>query len=70
MTSDRGTQFTGFIWRQLITTLGIKPGRTKSYHPQSNGMVEHFHKPLKNPFKARLSDPGWMTELPLVLLGL
>ena len=33
-------------------------------------MVERFHRPLKNALKARLSDSGWMTELPLVLLGL
>ena len=70
MTSNRGSQFTGSLWQQLNTLLGIKPGQTTSYHPQCNGMVEQFHRPLKNALKACLSDPGCMTELPLVLLGL
>ena len=70
MTSDRGTQFTGSLWRQLTHLLGIKPEKTTSYHPQANGMVERFHRPLKNALKARLTGPAWMVELPLVLLGL
>ena len=70
MTSDRGTQFTGSLWQELTTLLGIKPEKTTSYHPQANGMVERFHRPMKAALKARLADSAWMTELPLVLLGL
>ena len=33
-------------------------------------MVERFHRSLKAALKARLLGPGWMDELPIVLLGI
>ena len=43
---------------------------TTAYHPQSNGMVERFHRRLKNALRARGAASTWASELPLVLLGL
>ncbi len=49
---------------------GTKLHRTTSYHLQSNGMVERFHRHLKTSLKARLTDSNWMDELQWVLLGI
>ncbi|GFW56856.1 pro-Pol polyprotein [Trichonephila clavipes] len=40
-----------------------------SYHPQSNGMIERFHRHLKSAIIAH-EDAGWTDILPIVLLGL
>lgn len=70
MTSDRGSQFTSALWTAISKSLGIQLHRTTSYHPQSNGLVERFHRSLKTSLKARLHDSNWIDELPWVLLGL
>ena len=68
--SDRGRQFTSALWAHLAETLGCQLHRTSAYHPQSNGMVERWHRSLKAALRARLEGPGWMEQLPWVLLGL
>ena len=40
-----------------------------SYHPQSNGMVERFHRQLKAAIMAHESPNPWTITLPAVLLG-
>ena len=70
MTSDRGPQFTSALWNEVANKLGIQVHRTTAYHPQSNGLVERFHRTLKATLKARLQGPRWTDELPWVLLGL
>ncbi|GFS10956.1 Pol polyprotein [Elysia marginata] len=70
MTSDRGSQFTSALWTEMANQLGIQLHRTSAYHPQSNGLVERFHRTLKAALKTRLKGPNWADELPWVLLGL
>ena len=70
LTSDRGTQFTSSVWAGVCSTLGISPSTTTSFHPQSNGMIERFHRTLKNALRARLASSEWYRHLPMVLLGL
>ena len=70
ITSDQGPQFTSGLWRELHNVLGCSNKHTTAYHPQSNGMVERFHRSLKAALKARLLGPGWMDKLPIVLLGI
>ena len=50
--------------------LGTKLHHTTAYHPQSNSLVERFHRHLKTALRARLSTPNWLDELPWVLLGI
>jgi len=45
--SDRGSQFTGSIFKILCDLLNINNIYSSSYHYQTNGMVERFHKYLK-----------------------
>ena len=40
ITSDRGSQFTGHVWKDVRNILDIKHVTTTSYHPQSNGIVQ------------------------------
>ncbi len=68
--TDRGRQFESNLWHALMTLLGTKRARTTSYHPQSNGMVERFHRQLKAALKAHDNPSAWMDSLPLVLLGI
>ena len=70
LTSDRGAQFTSSVWAGVCRILGISASQTTSFHPQSNGMIERFHRSMKSSLRARAADSDWVSHLPLVLLGL
>jgi len=70
ITSDRGTQFTSSLWAALCSLLNIQHNQTTAYHPQSNGMVERFHRRLKDALCARCAMANWVNHLSWVLLGL
>ena len=70
LTSDRGGQFEANVWSKIMVLLGIRRYRTSSYHPQSNGMVERFHRQLKSSLMAASQREHWSLALPLVLLGI
>ena len=54
ITSDRGAQFTSALWAGLCSLLNIQHSPTTAYHPQSNGLVERFHRPLKDALRSRV----------------
>ena len=70
ITSDRGSQFTSILWLGIAKSLGYTLHHTTAYHPQANGMVESFHRNLKEAMKARLVDNDWVLALPWVMLGI
>jgi len=70
ITSDQGTQFTSAIWRQFADMNGIALHFTTAYHPQSNGLLERWHRTLKQAIRARCENANWMNQLPWVMLGL
>ena len=70
LTSDRGAQFTSGLWTAIAQQLGFQLHCTTAFHPQSNGIVERFHRHLKAALRARLTGPTWTDELPWVLLGI
>ena len=70
ITSDRGAQFTSSLWSAICSLLGIIPNKTTAFHPQANGLVERFHRQLKNSLRACLAASDWCSHLPWVLLGL
>ena len=70
ISSDRGAQFTTSVWSALCKFLGIVHSPTTSFHPQSNGIVEKFHRQLKVSLRSRLAGSDWFHHLTLVLLDL
>ena len=70
VTSDRGTQFTSATFQQLSRIWGIRTITTTAYHPEANGLVERFHRRLKEAIIALGSeDPEeWFWRLPMVML--
>ena len=69
ITTDRGAQFESKLWDDLCNQFGIVRDRTTSYRPQSNGMVESFHRQPKAANMAHESPNPWTTTLPAVSLG-
>ena len=50
---------------------GIRSETTPAYHPEANGMVEHWHGTLKNSISHdSQSDKNWANRLSMILLGL
>lgn len=70
ITSDQGRQFESNLFNELLKMLGIERIRTTPYHPQSNGMIERWHRSLKAALTAKLYSKSWVEELPTVMLGL
>jgi transposase InsO family protein len=70
LTSDRGPQFTASLWSEVCSQLGISHTLAPAYHPQANGVVERFHRRLKDGLRAREAGADWYLHLPWVLLGI
>ena len=70
ITTDQATQFTVPTWQCMCRALGVKHVKTTAYQPQSNGMVECFHRQLKVVLHARCSGVDWLEHLLWLVLGL
>ncbi|GFV16767.1 retrovirus-related Pol polyprotein from transposon 17.6 [Trichonephila clavipes] len=69
LTTDRGRQFESSLFKALSKLLGVQKCRTTGYHPQTNGMIEELHRPLKSAIKCHATE-RWTEVLPIILLGL
>ena len=72
VTTDRGAQFSTAIWTQLMQVWGIKSHQTTPYHPEANGLVERFHRRMKESLLALGSEETdkWYWKLPCTLLAI
>ena len=52
--SDRGTEFTGHVWGELMELLGIQQILTSPYYPQGNRIIERSHHTVGNMVQAQL----------------
>ena len=68
LVTDRGVQFESELFSEIASIVGFNHIRTTSYHPQSNGIIERFHRTMKAAIMARKEN--WFTALPVVMLGL
>ena len=62
--------FISSVWSGVCSSLWILASTMTSFHPQSNGMIQLFHRSLKSAVFSRLAGSDWFLRLPLVLLGL
>ena len=58
ITTDRGTQFESALFSHLRSRLDSHHIRTSAYNPRANGMVERFHRQLKDSLRSLNSDPS------------
>ena len=73
--SDRGREFTGQVWDELLKTLGIQKLLTSSYHPEGNTINELSHHTINNMLRAYLYTNGnpiskWVNIIPAIMLTL
>uniref|UniRef100_A0A8C1S4H7 Integrase catalytic domain-containing protein n=1 Tax=Cyprinus carpio TaxID=7962 RepID=A0A8C1S4H7_CYPCA len=70
--SDRGTNFTSHVFRQVLRELGVKHQLSSAYHPESQGALERFHQTLKSMLRAYCLDTGkdWGEGLPLLMFAI
>ncbi|UYV75795.1 hypothetical protein LAZ67_13001374 [Cordylochernes scorpioides] len=68
VTTDQGRQFESALFGELTRLLGINRIRTSPY-PAANGLVERFHRQLKDSLRC-LDSTSWSLKLSLVLLGI
>ena len=70
--TDQGRNFSSKLLKSLANLLGVDIFHTTAYHPQSNGIIERWHRSLKTSLMCKLGNRNhaWMEQLGPVLLGL
>ena len=72
LVTDRGSQFESNLWNAVMKRFGIDRHRTTAYHPCANGMVERWHRTLKDALRSHADEDGqhWLNKLPHILLSI
>jgi putative transposase len=70
--SDRGTQFTSRLFRDIADRLGVSLRMSTSYHPETDGQTERYNKVMAESLRATLNngDYQWPDVLPFVVYGI
>ncbi|UYV71826.1 hypothetical protein LAZ67_9000577 [Cordylochernes scorpioides] len=66
--SDRGSQFTSNLMKEVMKMCKIKHCFTKSYHPQTNGLTERLNRTLINMLSMYVNtdQKNWHEILPFI----
>ena len=68
LVSDNGPQFTSKMFKDFCKSEGIKHVTSAPYCPQSNGVVERFHRTLKEMLAKIVDKKGnWPEMVPVCL---
>ena len=69
--SDQGRNFESRVFACMCEKLGIYKTRTTPLHPQSDGLVERFHRTMKDQLAIATSQHqrDWDDHLPMVLMA-
>ena len=70
--SDQGTNFTGTLLRSVLDSLGVTQIFGTAYHPQSQGLVERFHRTFKDLLTAWCLQHGteWDEAVDILLFAI
>ncbi|XP_011313299.1 uncharacterized protein [Fopius arisanus] len=69
ITTEQASQFESRLFSALARLVGAKKIHTTPYRPQSNGLVERWHRTVKAALMCNAPTP-WADLLPTVMLGL
>lgn len=71
LVSDKGKNIINPTMHKLFKTLGVHKMQTTSYYPQSNGVLEAYHKTLLKALSHLVNDAhsNWDTQLDYALLA-
>jgi transposase InsO family protein len=66
--TDQGRNFEGHVFQEMCRLLEVDKVRTSSYRPQSNGMIERYHRTLNSMLGKVVSENqrDWDEHLPYV----
>ena len=68
--SDRGTNFTSELFREVCDVLSVKGLTTLPYSPSSNGAIERWNNTLKTMLRAYVNkNSKWVDMLPFLSLA-
>lgn len=69
--TDRGTNFMSEVFREVCKLLQIEKVHTASYAPSTNGMIERFHRTMKDMLSQYVerSQRNWDQVIPYILLA-
>ena len=67
---DRGANFLSKLMAEIYRLLGVRKLNTAAYHPQSDGLAEHFHRTITNMMaKSGRDKRAWDIKLPYLLFA-